>query len=129
MNKEVEKLMKLLHISEEEALQVIEDDKAIDRGETMYFDLSKEEEKLAKKWANVGEKTVKTTEKEKKTTKKTVTRKENPTKSTIIAEVTEFLRQKGYENVEITNKERQIAFKIDDNDFELTLVQKRKAKK
>ena len=32
------------------------------------------------------------------------------------------------ENVEITNKERQIAFKIGENAYELTLVQKRKPK-
>ena len=33
------------------------------------------------------------------------------------------------ENIEITNKERQIAFKIGEDMFELTLVQKRKPKK
>jgi hypothetical protein len=32
------------------------------------------------------------------------------------------------ENVEITNKERQIAFTVGDTAFELTLVQKRKPK-
>jgi hypothetical protein len=31
-------------------------------------------------------------------------------------------------DVEITNKERQIAFKIGENAYELTLVQKRKPK-
>ena len=31
-------------------------------------------------------------------------------------------------NVEITNKERQIAFQIGENNYELTLVQKRKPK-
>jgi hypothetical protein len=37
--------------------------------------------------------------------------------------------ENGYEMVNITNAERQIAFKIGENDFELTLVQKRKSKK
>jgi hypothetical protein len=32
------------------------------------------------------------------------------------------------ENAEITNKERQIAFQIGEDKFELTLVQKRKPK-
>ena len=32
------------------------------------------------------------------------------------------------ENVEIVNKERQIAFRINEDAFELTLVQKRKPK-
>lgn len=122
MTEQVAKLMKNLGISEEEALQVIADDKAIDRGERMSFDLSKEQEKQAKKYANVGEKTV-------KTPRKAPTRKENTTKSGIIAEISAFLNEKGYEMVEITNKERQIAFKIGENDYELTLVQKRKPKK
>ncbi len=34
--KQVEKLMRLLNISEEEALQVIADDKAIDKGEKLF---------------------------------------------------------------------------------------------
>lgn len=122
MDKQIEKLMKLLKISEEEAIQLVADDKAIDRGERMSFDLSKEQEKQAKKYANVGEKT-------KKTERKAPVRKENATKSTIIAEISVFLAEKGYEMVEITNKERQIAFKVGENDYELTLVQKRKAKK
>ncbi len=122
MDKQIEKLMKLLKISEEEAIQLVADDRAIDRGERMSFDLSKEQEKQAKKYANVGEKT-------KKTERKAPVRKENATKSTIIAEISAFLAEKGYEMVEITNKERQIAFKVGENDYELTLVQKRKAKK
>ena len=122
MDKQIEKLMKLLKISEEEAIQLVADDKAIDRGERMSFDLSKEQEKQAKKYANVGEKT-------KKTERKAPVRKENATKSTIITEISAFLAEKGYEMVEITNKERQIAFKVGENDYELTLVQKRKAKK
>lgn len=122
MTEQVARLMKNLGISEEEALQVIADDKAIDRGERMSFDLSKEEEKQAKKYANVGEKTV-------KTPRKAPVRKENATKSTIISEIAQFLSEKGYEMVEITNKERQIAFKVGENDYEFTLVQKRKPKK
>jgi hypothetical protein len=87
----------------------------------MDFDLDKETEKEAKKYANVREKTV-------KTPKKTPVRKENATKSQIIADIFAFLVEKGYENVNITNKERQISFKIGENDYELTLVQKRKPK-
>jgi hypothetical protein len=56
------------------------------------------------------------------------TRKENPTKATIISEISAFLTENGYESVEITNKERQIAFKVGADSFELTLVQKRKPK-
>lgn len=122
---QVQKIMRLLQCSEEEAKQVIADDKAIDRGERMSFDLSPEEEKKAKKMANTG-----TRKSTKDTGEKVVKkRKENPTKASVIAEISQFLKENGYENVEITNVERQIAFKIGENDFELTLVQKRKPKK
>lgn len=118
---QVEKLMRLLKCSEEEALQIIADDKAIDRGERMSFDLSKEEEKQAKKYANTGTRQTNGAKTERK-------RKENPTKATVIAELAQFLAENGYEMVEITNKERQIAFKVGENAYELTLVQKRKPK-
>lgn len=122
MEEKIKKLMTSLKCTREEAIDIIESDKAIDKGERVYFDLDKDAEKQAKKWANVGEKT-------KKTERKAPVRKENATKSTIIAEISAFLTEKGYEMVEITNKERQIAFKVGENDYELTLVQKRKPKK
>ena len=48
MTEQVEKLMKTLDLTEEEALQLIEDDKAIDRGAKM-FDLDPELEKASKR--------------------------------------------------------------------------------
>lgn len=120
MSKQIEAMRKL-GMSEDEIAQVLADDKSIDRGERMEFDLSAEAEKQAKKYANVG--TRKTTGE--KTERK---RKENPTKAAVIAEIANFLTENGYEMVEITNKERQIAFKIGENCYELTLVQKRKPK-
>lgn len=119
---QVEKLMRLLKCSEDEAKQIIADDKAIDRGERMAFDLSKEEEKQAMKYANTGTRKTSETKTERK-------RKENPTKGAVITEIAKFLAENGYEMVNVTNAERQIAFKIGENDYELTLVQKRKPKK
>lgn len=116
-----EKLMRILGCTEAEAEDIIASDKAIDKGERVYFDLDPELEKQAKKFANV--------DSHKKTEGKVErTRKENPTKATIIAEISQFLIENGYENVEITNKERQISFKADGNSYEFTLVQKRKPK-
>ena len=117
----VAELMVQLKCTREEALEIIECDKAIDRGERVYFDLDPEAEKQAKKYANTGTRQTNGQKTERK-------RKENPTKATIIAEISEFLTEKGYEMVEITNKERQIAFKVGENAYELTLVQKRKPK-
>ena len=119
-------LMKTLGLTEEQARDLMEDDKRIDRGEKMAFDLSPEEAKKAKKYANAG--TRKTVYKFDTSAKK---RKENPTKAAIIAEIAKFLEENSEnacENVVITNKERQIAFQIGENCYEFTLVQKRKPK-
>ena len=121
-----EKIMRILKCSAEEAEEIIQADKAIDRGERMPFDLSKEEEKAAIKYANTGERKAPTVYNF--TTRE---RKANPTKGAIIAEIAKFLTENSEnscENVEITNKERQIAFSISDNRYELTLVQKRNPK-
>ena len=119
---QVERIMRNLRCSREEAEQIIADDKAIDRGERMAFDLSKEDEKQAMKYANTGTRKTSETKTERK-------RKENPTKAGVITEIAKFLAENGYEMVNVTNAERQIAFKISENDYELTLVQKRKPKK
>ena len=118
---QVEKLMRLLKCSKEEAEQIVADDKAIDRGERMAFDLDPQAEKQAKKYANTGTRQTNGAKTERK-------RKENPTKATIISEIAQFLTENGYEIVEISNKERQIALKVGENAYEITLVQKRKPK-
>lgn len=117
-----QKLMRILNCSEAEAEQILADDKAIDKGKRMSFDLSPEAEKQAKKYANTGTRkpTVYTFDNSKRK------RKENPTKAGIIKYLAECL--KDYENLAITNAERQISFSADGNQYELTLVQKREKK-
>ena len=119
---QVEKYMRLLKCTKEEAEEMVAYDKAIDRGERVYFDLDPQAEKQAKKYANTGTRKTSGEKTERK-------HKENPTKATIISEIAQFLTENGYEMVNITNKERQIAFKVGENDYEFTLVQKRKPKK
>ena len=117
--------MRKMGMSAEEIADVLECDKKIDKGEKL-FELSKEQEKASKQARSTGTKqptAYKFTKRE---------RKENTTKAEIIAELAKFLKENSEnacEMVEITNKERQIAFKIGENAFELTLVQKRKSKK
>lgn len=118
---QVERIMRSLGVTEAEAKTILAEDKAIDRGERMDFDLSPEAEKEAKKMANVGTRKTASEPVERK-------RKENFTKANVILEVAKFLENLG-ENVQITNKERQIAFSIGSEDYEFTLVQKRKPKK
>lgn len=123
----IEKHIKLLGCTREEAIDIIETDKIIDKGGRTKYDLSKEEEKLAMKISGVNERKAKSAD-----SKRGKVRAENPTKSGIIAEIAEYLTENcGFatENVTITNKERQIAFRIGENDYEFTLVQKRKPKK
>ena len=125
MESEKDRLMRILGIDAETAEDVIKTDKMIDKGERTPYDLDLETEKMAKKFANVKDRkpTVYNFQKRE--------RKANPTKGGIIAEIAKFLEEMSNfatESVEITNKERQIAFKIGENAFELTLVQKRKPK-
>lgn len=124
---QVEKLMRVLGISAEEAQEVIAYDKAIDKGKKTEHDLTAEQQKVVKEYTKAGTKKAPTVYDFKKRE-----RKANPTKSGIIAELAQFLAENSEyatENVEITNKERQIAFKIGEECYELTLVQKRKPKK
>jgi hypothetical protein len=115
-----------LGMSEQAALDVIECDHEIDRGEAQDFDLDPQTEKMAKKFANA-------------TTKKKPTvyeftkreRKKNVTKANVITEIANMLKaseETAYENVEIANPERMITFSIGDEKYEITLIQKRKPK-
>ena len=118
--------MKKMGMTDEEIADVLECDKKIDKGEKL-FQLTEEQEKASKKARGTGTKAKQPTAY--KFTQRT--RKENTTKAEIIAELAKFLAENSEnacEMVEITNKERQIAFKIGENAFELTLVQKRKPK-
>lgn len=124
------RIMEALHCTEAEAEQIMADDKKIDRGEKMDFDLNAEQAKIAKKFTGTGTRKSPTVYKLDNAGGKR-SRKENPTKASIISELADFLikhSENACVNVEITNKERQIAFKIGDNSYELTLVQKRKPK-
>lgn len=127
---QIAKLMHILDCTEEEAKQIIADDKAIDRGEKMPFDLDADKEKIAKQYTKTGTRKAPTVYKLDNEGGKR-SRKENPTKAGIIAELAKFLEEQSENaciNIEITNKERQIAFTIGENNYELTLVQKRKPK-
>ena len=113
-----------LGLTREEALQTLADDKDIDKGLPKDFDLTKEQLKNVKQYTKTGTRKTKDTPTKRE-------RKENPTKALIIAEIFKFLTENdeiSAENLEILNKERQIFFKCGENDYELTLTQKRKPK-
>lgn len=113
---QLEKLMKL-GMTEAEAKQVLEDDKRIDKGEKMDFDLTAEQEKATRKYrqADRKETVYKFQPRE---------RKPNDAKREIIRAIKDLLYQLqadfeetdhpeykiNPENIEITNVERQIDF-------------------
>lgn len=117
---------KKLGYSDAQIEEMLEDDKAVDRGETLPWDMSKEEHKKAMKYANTDEHKKPTVYKFDKRE-----RKENAPKKTIIDAIYAFLVENDAfspANVEILNKERQISFDFADEKFEITLTQKRKPK-
>ena len=122
----VKEIMRLLDCTEEEALDVIRTDEIIDKGGRTEYDLPIAEEKAALKIGRIDERKAKSAD-----NKRGKVRAENPIKSGIIAEIAEFFTEKSQfacENVEITNKERQIAFKIGENEYSLKLTKHRKSK-
>lgn len=119
----IEKHIKLLGCTREEAIDIIETDKIIDKGGRTQYDLSKEEEKVAIKISGINERKAKSVD-----NKRGKVRAENPTKADLIKFLFESLTEYDCQNLNIVNKERQLAFSVGDNDYELTLVQKRKKK-
>ena len=122
--KRVEELVDLLGCSIFEAEQIIADDKKIDKGQEVDFGLTKEQEKQALKYANVKEHKKPAVYKFDKRERKADTTKEG-----VIEQISQFLIENGYENVEITNKSKLIAFKIGEDNYEFNLIRKRKPKK
>lgn len=123
-DKRVEELVDLLGCSIFEAEKIIEDDKKVDKNQEVDFGLSKEEEKKALKYANVKEHKKPAVYKFDKRERKADTTKEG-----VIEQISQFLIENGYENVEITNKSKLIAFKIGEDNYEFNLIRKRKPKK
>ena len=123
MQKKIDELVDLLGCSIAEAQQIIADDKAIDKGERLPFDLSKEDEKKALKYANVKEH-----KKPMVLNLQKRERKADTTKEGVIQQIYDFLVENGYADVEITNKSKLIAFKIGDDNYEFNLIRKRKPK-
>lgn len=111
---EIQKLMKALGCSEEEAREIVQADRAIDKGEKL-FELSPEQEKASKKARTTGSKkpTVYNFEKRK--------RKECPDKRFLI-ELLEKALGEVSEKVEVTNIERELTFNYNNVGYRLTLA-------
>lgn len=121
----IQNAMKTLDISREEAIEMWNDDHDIDAGKAKDFDLDPEKQKVVKEMTKAGGKA-----RAKET--KPRERKPNDEKRTIIQDLNDFLVNscQDYINlVEIVNVEREITFKIGENDYSLVLTLHRKPKK
>lgn len=120
----VENLMKVLGCTEQEAKQILEDDKKIDRGEKL-FELTPEQQKASKKARQTG------------TKKKTVynfdvskrKRKENPDKAFLIEIFKKTLESQEATNIEVINPEREMVFSFNDVGYKIVLSVPRGSKK
>lgn len=115
MEEKIAKLMKSLGISREEAIELMEEDKRIDRGEKLY-ELDPELQAGAKKARQADR-------------KKTETKREKkpkPEKEEICSAMMDGLRELGVEEFEILNAEREFIFHKDGVKYKVTLACPRK---
>lgn len=120
--------IKKLGVSDEEALEILAYDKQVEQtkeSERLEYDLTKEQEAIAKKF--------KRTNSNVSTGKRNRVAKEDPTKEGVISAIAEFLRNdipvSDVTDVEITNKTREILFKIAGDYYSVVMARKTKMNK
>lgn len=115
----IDKNMKNLELDlEETLLNFLEDNGYV---------INEEQEELDKKARGVI-KTIATKETPKKKTQKERVQKDNPTKELIIQTVVNALQTLGVDNLNVENKAKLVTFTLDNKDFKIDLVEKRKPK-
>ena len=115
----IDRNMKNLELDLEETLLVYLEDNG--------YIINQEQDELDKQAKGVI-KMVATKEVPKKKTQKERTQKENPTKETIIQTIVNALQTLNVENLTIENKAKLVTFTLDNKDFKIDLVEKRKPK-
>ena len=111
MEQQIQKLMKSLNISREEALELMEEDKQIDRGAKLY-ELDPELEKGAKK-ARQADRKQTTTKREKKA---------KPEKAEICSAMMDGLKSLGVDEFTVNNPEREFVFTHNGTKYKVTLA-------
>ena len=111
MDKQIAHLMKTLDLTEEEALQMIADDKLINQGKDL-FPQTAEQKKASKKARATGTRTYTFTNKP---------HKENAEKRFLIDKLDEHLANLGIVKMTNTNPERQIDFVYNDTHYRIVL--------
>ena len=118
------KIQRNLGVSKEEAEAIYQDDKDIDKGLPKPYDLTAEQMANARSYAKVK----RGVQKEKKVGSSNRKKSPNTLKEEIVTKLFDYLLELNMEDVEILNKDRQVAFAKNGKNFELTLVQKRQKK-
>ena len=116
---EIEKNMRLLDISKDEAIQMWLEDNDYATNEVVEELTKKAKENKINHEARA--------EKRNKVTKRE--RKPDEEKQLIVAEIAKFLAEKEGFSVEIRNKEREISLIVGENDYSITLTKHRTKKK
>ena len=115
MEEKIQKLMKSLNISREEAIALMEEDRRIDRGEKLY-ELDPELEKGAKRARQA----------DRKKTDVKRERKPKPEKEEICSAMMDGLRELGLDEFNIINPEREFEFHKDGVRYKVILSCPRK---
>lgn len=116
--KQVELLMKCLDITEQEAIQVLNDDKAIDKGEKL-FEQTPEQKANSKKYTKVG---IKTNKKPDKVTDKP--KKIDKNKLNTFDLFVNFAKENG--TVEIVKENAEFTVVINEQKYRIKLTKARK---
>lgn len=122
MNKQVEHLMKTLGCTEAEAIQIIKDDEAIEKGEKL-FEQTAEQKKATKQMTSAGG------SKHKEKTKRE--RKVDADKAMLIKAIDEGLRKAGVPFIgsDLTQQNTaDLSFEFNDNSYTVKLIKHRKPK-
>lgn len=121
MDQRVKDIMKALDCTEEEALEILADDDAIDHGEKL-FELTAEQQKVSKAARSVDRKPI-----EAGAAKQKRERKADQTKRDLMALLQSAIESEADEgSVALTNIERQIDFEVDGRRFRVVLSAPRK---
>lgn len=117
---EIEKSMKILDISKEEAVQLWLEDNDYCENEEVEALTKKAKDNHAVQHSAKSTKPRSSTKRE---------RKPDLEKEEIIHKLAEFLTKENFESVKITNKSKLIEFKIGENHYKLDLIRQRVQKK
>lgn len=112
---QIQNFMTVLKISEQERQELLEYDKAVDKGTATEYELTPEQKKISKERRRAENRTYTFTQRE---------RKADNEKQEIISKIATLFA----DNAVITNKEREISLTIGDNEYSITLI-KHRAKK